>query len=80
LIVKKFFTLSEPIKQVPEALSGLQARVDGGRLVVKYAPSQSTMDALFARVQQAGLMVRDVSTKEVDLEDLFIALTSDKAA
>ena len=75
-----FFTLETPITELPTALSTLQARVDEGRLVVKYAPSQSAMDDIFARVQQAGLDIRDVSTKEVDLEDLFIAMTSDKAA
>lgn len=75
-----FFTLESPIAAVPPALSALQARVSEGRLVVKYAPSQSAMDDIFAAVQQAGLDIRDVSTKEVDLEDLFIAMTSDKAA
>jgi ABC-2 type transport system ATP-binding protein len=75
-----FFTLEHAITEVPAALSDLQARVDSGRLVVKYAPSQSAMDALFTHVQHAGLTIRDVSTKEVDLEDLFIAMTSGKAA
>lgn len=75
-----FFTLETPIATLPPALESLQARVDDGRLVVKYAPSQSAIDDIFARVQQAGLDIRDVSTKEVDLEDLFIAMTSDKAA
>lgn len=75
-----FFTLETPITMLPPALESLQARVDDGRLVVKYAPSQSAIDDIFARVQQAGLDIRDVSTKEVDLEDLFIAMTSDKAA
>lgn len=74
-----FFTLETPITEVPAALEGLQARVDEGRLVVKYAPSQSAIDDIFARVQQAGLDIRDVSTKEVDLEDLFIAMTSEAA-
>lgn len=75
-----FFTLESPIEAVPHALSAMQARVSAGRLVVKYAPSQSAIDDIFAAVQQAGLDIRDVSTKEVDLEDLFIAMTSDKAA
>lgn len=75
-----FFTLEAPISEVPASLSSMQARVDEGRLVVKYAPSQSAMDDIFAAVQKAGLDIRDISTKEVDLEDLFIAMTSDKAA
>ncbi len=75
-----FFTLETPIDEVPQALATLQARVHEGKLVVKYAPSQSAIDDIFAHVQQAGLDIRDVSTKEVDLEDLFIAMTSDKAA
>lgn len=71
-----FFTLETPITELPKPLESMQARVDAGRLVVKYAPSQSAIDDIFARVQQAGLDIRDVSTKEVDLEDLFIAMTS----
>ena len=68
------------VLELLESFEGLQARVDEGRLVVKYAPSQSAIDDIFARVQQAGLDIRDISTKEVDLEDLFITLTSEKAA
>lgn len=75
-----FFTLETPIDHVPTALSDLQARVDAGRLVVKYAPSQSAIDDIFACVQKAGLDIRDVSTKEIDLEDIFVAMTSQKAA
>jgi ABC-2 type transport system ATP-binding protein len=75
-----FFTLDLPLTEVPQELSEFQARVDEGRLVVKYPPSHGKMDEILARVAAAGLRICDVSTKEVDLEDLFLAMTSEPHA
>jgi ABC-2 type transport system ATP-binding protein len=33
-----------------------------------------------ARVQAQGLAIVDVTTREADLEDVFVSLTSDRAA
>lgn len=74
------FTLAMPLAEIPAALRDLQATAREGKLVVKYQPSQAAMADILARVQAAGLTICDISTKEVELEDLFIALTSDKAA
>ena len=74
------FTLAAPLAEIPPALSSLQATVRNGALVVKYQPSKAHMDDILAEVKAAGLRIHDISTKEVDLEDLFVALTSDKAA
>ena len=71
-----FFTLSTPLAQVPSPLADLQASVREGKLVVKYQPSKAAMSDILARMQSAGLTITDISTKEVELEDLFIALTS----
>ena len=76
-----FFTLAQPLSVLPAGLETLQASVDDqGRLVVKYQPSKSHMDEILSLVQKAGLTIRDISTYEVELEDLFISLTTDKAA
>ena len=74
------FTLAEPLSAIPPALMALQASIRAGKLVVKYQPSQATMSDILARMAAAGLTITDLSTCEVELEDLFIALTSDKAA
>ncbi|MES2984388.1 MAG: ABC transporter ATP-binding protein [Pseudomonadota bacterium] len=70
------FTLNTPLTEVPPAFADMQAEVIGGKLVVKYQPSTSHMDDILARLSKAGLGIRDISTKEVELEDLFISLTS----
>lgn len=70
-----FFTLSKPIQDVPSQLAELQASLRDGKLVVKYQPSKAAMSDILARIASAGLTVNDISTKEVDLEDLFISLT-----
>jgi ABC-2 type transport system ATP-binding protein len=74
------FTLSQPISDVPAGLGDLQATVRKGALAVKYQPSKAHMDEILARVNAAGLVIHDISTHEVELEDLFITLTSAKAA
>jgi hypothetical protein len=33
------------------------------------------MDAILTRVREAGLTIKDVSTEEADLEDIFRTLT-----
>ena len=74
------FTLEKDIREVPAGFDGLQATVREGCLVVKYQPSKAAMEEIIGRVRQAGLVIRDISTREVDLEDLFVSLTSGKQA
>lgn len=74
------FTLETPLEALPAGFEDLQASIRGGALVVKYQPSKAHMNEILLRLQGAGLTIRDISTDEVELEDLFIALTSDKAA
>lgn len=73
-------TLSAPLTEVPGALADLQASIKQGKLVIQYQPSQSQVGDILSRVQGLGLAIRDVSTEEVDLEDLFVRMTSDRAA
>ncbi|HYM03897.1 MAG TPA: ABC transporter ATP-binding protein [Stellaceae bacterium] len=69
-------TLAAPVTAIPPSLAhyGLtMAKPD--RLVLRYNPARTPVAPLFAALQQAGLTVRDVSTEEVDLEDIFLRLT-----
>lgn len=74
------FTLSAPITELPATLNDLQASVKNGHLLVKYQPSKAAMDEILNRIHAAGLVIRDISTSEVELEDLFVAMTSAQAA
>lgn len=70
------FTLANPPSSVPASLADLQACLREGKLCVKYQPSKAAMNDILARISGAGLVIADISTSEVELEDLFIALTS----
>jgi ABC-2 type transport system ATP-binding protein len=69
------FTLVAPLIEVPPQLAEL-ASVREGKLIVKYQPSKAAMSEILSRIQSAGLVIKDISTQEVELEDLFISLTS----
>ncbi|MGY8996282.1 MAG: ABC transporter ATP-binding protein [Alphaproteobacteria bacterium] len=63
---------------IPESLANLDCRLtQHGRLQVRYRSSEANLDAVLAQVHQAGLTIADLSTTEGDLEDVFVALTSD---
>jgi ABC-2 type transport system ATP-binding protein len=69
-------TLVEPVTAVPPALArwGLSV-TEPGRLVFRYGPSRTQLAPLFAAIQAAGLTIRDVTSEETDLEDIFLRLT-----
>jgi ABC-2 type transport system ATP-binding protein len=69
-------SLSEPLAAVPPSLArfGL-ALAAPGRLVMRYGPSRARLAELFDAVKAAGLIIRDVTTEETDLEDIFLRLT-----
>lgn len=73
------FVLANPPETVPSSLSEFQASLRDGQLIVKYQPSKAQIETILKAVCNAGLTVQDISTHEVELEDLFISLTS-KAA
>ena len=74
------FTFAVPLPVVPAGFDDLEASINDGKLVVNYQPSKAHMDEILARIAKAGLTIQDISTKEVELEDLFVKLTSAKAA
>ncbi|MEM1139132.1 MAG: ABC transporter ATP-binding protein [Pseudomonadota bacterium] len=67
---------SEPLTALPPALSALDASLMAdGRIQIRYKPSAADMDGLLTAVQAAGVRIKDLSTHESDLEDIFLKLT-----
>ena len=66
---------SPPPDPLPKTLQKLGAIWQDGRLSISYDPAKTNTLALLAKVQKANLEVRDISTAEPDLEDVFISLT-----
>ncbi len=68
--------LSEDLEAVPEPLARFNVALAGPRrLVFHYQPSRSPVPEILNAVNEAGLIVADMTTEEMDLEDLFLQLT-----
>ena len=66
---------SAPPARLPKPLQKLGAVWHDGRLSISFDPTKTTTLALIAEVQKANFEVRDITTAEPDLEDVFISLT-----
>jgi len=63
---------------LPEGVTQ-EARADGS-LAFHYSRGETSPGAILAALQAAGVSIADVTTQEPDLEDVFVALTSSRAA
>src|SRR5690606_26412065 len=68
--------------QVPAPLAAFGAAVDAevGTVCFRFRPSETPVGRLLAAVTAAGLTVADITTREPDLEDLFLRLTRESDA
>jgi len=64
-------------ESLPQALRDLDATIENGQhIAVTYKPSRLGVQTILDAVCEAGIKVRDISTEEADLEDVFLQLTS----
>jgi len=69
-------SLSAEISALPESLAGYSAELTGPSCItVHYPPSRARIADILDAVRSAGLEIRDLSTEETDLEDIFLQLT-----
>ena len=73
---KLTIALVEPVTALPERLasSGLKWLAPG-KLVLRYNPSRAAIGMVLEAILAAGLHVRDITSEEADLEDIFLRLT-----
>ncbi len=75
--------LREPLGALPAELArdNIALAEDGMRLVYSYdtAAPRTGIGTLLADMNRAGLTVRDISTKQSSLEDIFVSLVRDNA-
>lgn len=70
-----FVTPAEPLSAAPMlAPFSCELKADG-RLAIPYRPSEARVGAILERLAAAGIAVKDLSTVEADLEDVFLDLT-----
>ncbi len=71
-------TVDQPLPRLPEALSGFAVELaTPQKLVFQYPPSRVHAGEILAAITAAGCHVVDVTTRETELEDIFLKLTSD---
>lgn len=72
-------TPADPLAAAPD-LSPFAAELKpDGRLAIPYQPSRAQVAEILERLSASGVGVRDLSTVESDLEDVFLELTYRKA-
>ncbi len=70
-------TLDKDLSAVPEQLRHFRVELNGPRqLRFSYPPSKTNSGEILAAVQGAGLTITELDTREAELEDIFISLTS----
>lgn len=69
--------LGEPVIDLPPALAATGwERMKDGRIALRYQPSQTNFEKVLSQLKAENLTVIDISTRETDLEDIFLHLTS----
>ncbi len=70
--------LDAPVDEIPESLRRFRIRQPRrDRLAIQISRREVDLDALIAAIHASGLRIRDLSTSETDLEDIFLQLTRD---
>ena len=70
-----WLTLDRDLGEIPVGLAAYQTELpEPRRLVVRYQPSRNNINQVLAAVHEAGLVIADLSTRETDLEDIFLQL------
>jgi len=70
--------IDQKLQHTPESLQQFKPTLhDGNQLTINYKPSQITAGEILLTLQNSGLGIIDLSTKEAELEDIFIDLTHD---
>jgi ABC-2 type transport system ATP-binding protein len=69
-------TLADDLPAIPEQLAAYRAELrDNRHLVFEYAPSKTHSGQILTAIQHCGLSITDLSTRETELEDIFLRLT-----
>ena len=74
-------TLNNQVNAVPDVLAPWGAELKGdNQIALHYRPSKTQMAEILEAIHGCGLAIKDLSTEEGDLEDIFLKLTRDNNA
>jgi len=68
-------TPEEPLASAPQVEPFGATLNDAGRIEIPYKPSETRVGEILSRLNAAGVHVKDISTEEADLEDVFMEMT-----
>ncbi len=78
---RMMFRVDDPITQMPESLKPYDAeQLDETSFALQYSPEDTSIEELLHLVKEAGFSIKDLSTEEPDLEEVFKELVSEKKA
>jgi ABC-2 type transport system ATP-binding protein len=73
-------TPKTPISTIPDSLADLNAKLsEDGVLNITFRSSETGIGRLLERVREAGISVADLATEQPNLEDVFVAMTTEAA-
>lgn len=66
------------LNSIPDSLADLDAKLtEDGELNITFRSSETGIGRLLERVREAGISVGDLSTEQPNLEDVFVAMTTE---
>ncbi|MDN2567692.1 ABC transporter ATP-binding protein [Aquibium sp. A9E412] len=75
--------LTQPLEALPETLAdyGLEREEDGARLVYRYdsQAARTGITSLLSELNRSGIRVKDLSTRQRSLEDIFVSLVREQS-
>ena len=72
---KVLVTPEEPLTAAPTLAGFETSLLKSGGFAVSYRTGQSSVEQVLAAIRAAGLHIKDISTEDPDLEDVFVSLT-----
>ncbi len=73
-------TPREPISALPPGFDGLDAQIQtDGTIAIRFRTAETGIGRLLERVRAEGISIADLSTRSPRLEDVFVALTTERS-
>ena len=71
-------TPKETLSTIPNSLADLDAKLsEDGDLIITFRDAETGIGRLLEQVREAGIGVADLSTEQPNLEDVFVAMTTE---
>lgn len=74
-----YMTFDQPITNLPDTLAQYNAeQINDNEIKLSYHSNKTSVQDILGHINATGLTIRDISTQESDLEDIFLSFTREK--